>query len=132
MRDRSAIVRLTSMLCLLAVLALQGFGPGRLYVCACAGEPVITSQAACEEMDDQSSDHQCPDGHMHVAARDEMTASAPLKTTVPAAPLLAVLSWPSFELVAPPIFSNRAPVGLGDGDPPSTAVAVARTVVFLI
>ena len=106
-RPRSLWLRLAGLLCLLALLAAQGFGPGRLFVCECGEVPVLTHAAACEPAgpSDDSDSHRDGD-HQHFAATGDMSAASFGKISVPAVAMLPLVPWflveraPALELAS--------------------------------
>jgi hypothetical protein len=133
----SAAFRIAGLLCIFALLALQAFGPGQLFVCHCEDAVKVTTEASCGVVRGGVCDANAPGGqdqdrHEHVAARDEM-AVAFAKAALPAVPLVDIAPWWVTTLV---LVDDAQAVPLREHDfgesPPPPGIVVARAVVFLI
>jgi hypothetical protein len=143
-KHRSTTFQIASLLCLFAFVAMQAFGPGRLYLCLCGEQAVIQSKATCEEVGqtchaEESEESDSPDAHVmaqvmsaedwphhqhhdHFAVRDDLGAHALAKVSAPAIAWIPLVPWLAeamIELKAP-ASASFATRGAERAPPPAT------------
>lgn len=139
-KHRSTTFQIASLLCLFAFVAMQAFGPGRLYLCLCGEQAVIQSKATCEEADqgchaEESEEAVSPiaqvmsaeDGphhqhHDHFAVRDDLGAHVLAKISAPAVAWIPLVPWLAEALseLKVPAATSFATRGAERAPPPAT------------
>jgi len=141
---RSPLRILAVALCVLALLAAQTVGV-RLYLCQCAGQPVLTQARHCHgphgahchapgqeaaEAHPEAGQGSC-ENHLAVNGTLAWRAAETVPTLVAPTILIAILPLLETLLAAPEVEAAARAWAVGEGPPPF-GVAVARTIVLRI